>query len=258
VLRAHVNPPTDSRYLYLGAILVLLVVLELLPRVDTTPRLLAVVAVFVSAAAIANFGSVRSGSQFLQDWSRYVRAELGALELAGPETRSDFAPDPVRAPDITAGRYFAAVRQWGSPASSAEEITRAGEGEKQAADSVFLQALGVSARPGGAPARTAPPSVEATDKGGATIRGGCVRFAPSGPGAALDVSIPDPGLLVEGRGSARVQLRLRGFAAGFAEQPFASLSAGRHSVRVPVRAGVRWHARLTTAEPVTACSLEPR
>jgi hypothetical protein len=255
VFRAHVNPPTDSRYLYLGAILVLLLVLELVPRIDATPRVIVVLAVFVGAAAVANFGSVRDGSRFLQEWSRYVRAELGALELAGPGTRSDFAPDPVRAPDITAGRYFDAVRQYGSPASSVAEIARAGEAERQSADSVLLQALGTSVRPGGDPARIAPPSVEANDKGRATIRGGCVRFAPSGGGAALGVTVPEQGLLVEATGSTAVELRLRAFATGFAEQPFASFPAGRHSLRIPARTGVRWHARLTTAEPVLACSL---
>ena len=45
-------------------------------------------------------------------------AELGALEIAGATAPSTLAPDPVRAPDITAGRYFEAVRQYGSPAST--------------------------------------------------------------------------------------------------------------------------------------------
>jgi hypothetical protein len=34
-----------------------------------------------------------------------------------------------------------------------------------------------------------------------------------------------------------------------------SLSAGRHSLRLPTREGVRWHARLTGAQPVSACTL---
>jgi hypothetical protein len=254
VFRAHVNPPTDSRYLYLGAILVLLLALELVPPVAIGPRLLAVVAVLVGAAALANFGSLRSGSLHLQDWSRYVRAELGALEVAGPRARSDFAPDPVRAPDITAGRYFAAVRQYGSPASSAEEIVRGGEAERQAADSVLLGAMGTAAVPGGEAASGFPPAVEAADNGRTRTQGGCVRFTPSGSGAVLDVNVPAPGLLIESSGEAPVELRLRRFATVFPEQPFASLPAGRHSVLPPARSDVRWHARLTAAEPLSACS----
>ena len=251
VFRGHLNAPTDSRYLYLGAILVLLIALELLPPVVTTPRLLLVVAVLVGASAAANFGSLRGGSQFLQDWSRYVRAELGALELAGPETRSDFAPDPVRAPDITAGKYFDAVREYGSPASSTSEIARAGEAERQAADSVLMQALGATIVPDGTPAAVSP-SVEAATNGHTATQNGCIRFTPAGAGAALDVSVPPSGLVVDARGP--VELRIRSFADGYAQQPFASIPPGTSSLRLPTRRGVQWHARLSGSEPFRVCS----
>jgi hypothetical protein len=255
VFRAHINPPTDSRYLYLGGILVLLLTVEVLPPVAIRPRLLAVIAVLVGAAALANFGSLRSGSGHLQESSRFVRAELGALELAGPGTRSDFAPDPVRAPDITAGRYFAAIRDYGSPASSPEEIARAGEAERQAADGVLLGAAGTSAAPGGRAAESIPPILEATDKGRARMQGGCVRLVAFTAGTTLDIGVRGSGLLIESRGSAPVELRLRSFADGFPQHPFASLPPGRHSLRLPTRSGVRWHARLTTTAPVAACTL---
>jgi hypothetical protein len=252
VFRAHVNPPTDSRYLYLGAILVLLIALELLPPVVPAPRLLAVVAVFVAASAVANFGSLRSGSQHLQEWSRYVRAELGALEIAGPGTRADFAPDPVRAPDITAGKYFAAIRDFGSPASSVAEIAEAGEAERQAADSVLLQALGAAVVPGGTVGGEAP-EVEAATSGRSATQGGCVRFVPTGAGATLDVGVPEQGLLLESR-AAPVELRLRSFADGFAQQPFAAIPPGTSRLLLPARPNVGWHARLTASEPVRACT----
>jgi hypothetical protein len=257
VFRAHVNPPTDSRYLYVGAILVLLFALELLPRVVATHRILVVVAVLVGAAAIANFGSVQGGSRFLQEQSRFVRAELGALELAGPATRSDFVPDPVRAPDITAGKYFAAIRDYGSPASSPEEIARAGESERQAADGVLLGATGTAATAGGRAAESIPPIVEATDKGGATTQGGCARLVHWTSGTTLDVAVRGSGLLIESRGTGSVELRLRSFAESFPQQPFASLAPGRHSLRLPTRNGLRWHARLTASGPVSVCTLAP-
>jgi hypothetical protein len=185
-----------------------------------------------------------------------VQAELGALELAGPGTRSDFAPDPVRAPDITAGKYFAAVRDYGSsPASSPEEIARAGEAERQAADIVLLGAAGTSAAPGGRAAESIPPILEAIEKGEARTQGGCVRVVLSAAGTTFDVGVRGSGLLIESSGVAPVELRLRSFAGAFPEQPFASLPAGRHSLRLPTRHGVRWHARLTVREPVSACTL---
>jgi hypothetical protein len=257
VFRAHVNPPTDSRYLYLGAILVLLVAVELLPRFDVGPRALIVVAVFVGASALANFGSLRSGSQYLQEWSRYVRVELGALELAGPQTRSDFAPDPVRAPDITAGRYFAAVRDYGSPASSLAQILAAGEGERQAADAVLIQALGPVVTRDGKDSGTPPPGVERSDQGRTATQDGCLRFAPEGSGAALELSVPTTGFSVESSAPTPVELRLRSFATAFPQEASASLAAGTHSVRPPARNRLRWHARLTAAQPFAVCSLGP-
>ena len=253
VFRAHVNPPTDSRYLYLGAILVLLLLLEIVPPVETTGRLLVIVWLFVAASVVSNFGSLRSGSQYLQDWSRHVRAELAALELAGPGTRTDFVPDPVRAPDITAGRYFAAVRDYGSPASSAAELRTAGEPERQSADSVLIQALGIAAAPGGEAGNGSAPAVDAKTGGAVLTGGACLRFVPSAPGAALDLTVPAGGLLV--RVAAPVELRLRARAATFPPQPLASLSAGTYSLRPPARDQVRWHARLTAEKPLSACSL---
>lgn len=258
VFRAHVTLPTDSRYLYLGAILVLLLALEVLPPVAVGPRLLGIVWFFVAVAALANFGPLRDGSRYLQDWSRYLRAELGALELAGPATRSAFAPDVGRAPDITAGPYFKAVRQYGSPASSASEIARTGEAQRQAADSVLLQALGSAVLPGGETGRNAAPMVEATDKGRARRQGSCVHFAPYAAAASLDIRLPTHGIFIESSGTAPVELRLRSFAAGFPQQPFASLPAGRHFLRLPARRGVRWRARLTATQPLYACSLSAR
>jgi hypothetical protein len=248
-----VNPPTDSRYLYLGAILVLLLLLELVPPVATTGRLLVIVWLFVAASVIANFGSLRSGSQYLQDWSRHVRAELAALELAGPETRSDFAPDPVRAPDITAGRYFAAVRDYGSPASSDAELRMAGEAERQSADSTLIQALGISAAPGGDVGNGAPPPVEGATGGTARTNGACIRFVPSAPGAALELQVADGGVLIRAEGPG--ELHLRALATTFPEQPLAALHAGTYALRAPARDQVRWHARLTVGQPLSVCSL---
>ena len=91
-------------------ILVLLIALEFVRAPFVTWPLLSVAAVLVASSALANFGPLRSGSQYLQDWSRYVRVELAALELAGRATDPAFRPDATRAPDITAGKYFEAAR----------------------------------------------------------------------------------------------------------------------------------------------------
>jgi hypothetical protein len=233
VFRAHLNAPADSRYLYFGAILVLLIGLELARPLPFTWPLAAVLGIAVAAAALANFGALRNGSLYLQDWSRYVRVELAALELAGPSTDPAFRPDAVRAPDITAGKYFAAIERYdSSPAASPEEVAQGAEPERAAADATLLGALGVRLEPGRA--RTAS----------------CSRGA-----ASLEVQVPPSGLAIVAGGSP-VELRLRSFAAGYPEAAFATVPASTTSaLRIPDRAAVTWRARLDGTGTFSTCRL---
>ena len=65
----------------------------------------------------------------------------GALEVAGPTAPPTLAPDPGRAPYITADRYFAAVRQLGSPADTPAEVHARPEPQREAADGVLIAGL---------------------------------------------------------------------------------------------------------------------
>ena len=94
-----------------------------------------------------NFGSLRNGSLFLQEWSGVVLAELGALELAGARTDPLYRPDPTRLPPVTAGAYFASVRDLGSPADTPEELLARSDGHRQIADNVLVQALPIVTEP---------------------------------------------------------------------------------------------------------------
>lgn len=229
LFRAHLNAPVDSRYLYLGGILVLLIALEFVREIPVTWPLAAVAAVLVGASALANFGSLRSGSQYLQEWSRYVGVELSALELAGPSTDPTFRPDPMRAPDITAGKYFDAVDEYGSPAADVSDIPGHAEPERAAADGVLLGSLGVSLAPG--------------EPGGPCRKGT----------GSLETDVPADGLAMPAEGTP-VEVRLRSFAAGFPEAAFATVPAGKTLVlRIPQRDDLAWHARLTSAGRVAAC-----
>jgi hypothetical protein len=229
IFRAHLNAPVDSRYLYLGAILVLLIALELVPPVPLTWPFAAVAAVLVGAAALANFGALRDGSRYLQEWSRYVGVELAALELAGPSTDPAFRPDPPRAPDITAGKYFEAIDQYGSPATEVSEIWNRAEPERAAADAVLLGALALKAVPA---------------SGGSL----CRRL---GTHAAAQ---PSPeGMLVRAS-EAPVEIRLALFGP-YPEAPFATVPArSARTLRIPALDGVRVAAQLKSTEPFEVCA----
>jgi hypothetical protein len=252
LFRAQLNAPLDSRYLYLGAILVLLIAVQLLRPVAMTPRLAAVVGVLVAAAALANFGSLRSGSVFLQDGSRYLQVELAALELAGPSIEPSFVPDPVRAPDITAGKYFEAVEQYGSPAASPDEIPARAEPERAAADDVLLRALGPTIGPRREHGDGPRPAVEAAS-GEVSNTASCAALGTSS-GGSLEVRVPPEGLTVSG--SLPVEVRLRSFAGAFPAGTRATVPAeATYALRIAPRAGVTWHVRLNGGGAIRACGL---
>jgi hypothetical protein len=252
LFRAQLNAPLDSRYLYLGGILVVLIAVQLLRPVTVTPRLAVVGAVLVAASAIGNFGSLRSGSMYLQDWSRHVQVELAALELAGPSVDPSFAPDPVRAPDITAGKYFDAVEQYGSPAASANEIPTRAEPERAAADDVLIKALGPTLGPRGTHGDGPRPVVEASSEPVSNATR-CAQLEPSAAGS-LELTLPAEGLTVSG--SQPVEVRLRSFAGGFPVGALGAVPPGStYALRVAPRDGVTWHVRLSGSGSIRACAL---
>jgi hypothetical protein len=253
VFRAQLNAPLDSRYLYMGGVLVLLIAAELARPVAVTPRLGTVLAVLVACGALANFGALRSGSTYLRDWSRYVQVELGALELAGPLTDPSFAPDPVRAPDITAGKYFDAVEQYGSPAASQDEIRTRAEPERAAADGVLVGALRPTLGPRGRQGTGPQPAVEESS-GSVAKRESCAVLHDDGSGS-LEVRLPAEGITVSG--PAAVEVRLRSFAGAYPQTALGTVPGGATwALRIPARVGVTWHARLSGSGAVRACGLE--
>jgi hypothetical protein len=258
LFRAQLNLPSESRYLYFGAILLVLLGVEFLRGVQLSSRALALLGVLAVAFSVSNFGPLQDGSHGLQTTAGLVAPELGALELSGPSTDPQYRPDPARAPDVFAGKYFDTVDELGSPADRPDEIARRLEPQRQAADTVLAQALAISLEP--AEKRPPPgsrPTIDAAVAGEVVVRRGCVTLQPTAPGTVLDVTAPPPGIAVTSSGDAPVEARVRHFASAFPEAPLGTV--GPRSVallRFPARRGLgSWHVRLTPTEPVTACGL---
>jgi hypothetical protein len=256
LFRAHLQAPADSRYLYFGGILIVLLTVELMPSIQPSRGVLAAAAVVLAGIAVSSFALLHDGSRFLQSWSKSVRAELAALEVAGPTTDPGYRPDEFRAPGITAGPYFAAVSDWGSPAFTAEEVERLAEPERQEADAVLVAALGVSiqrlanAAPGGP-----RPAVDAATGGRVGFRSRCVTFVPRIFEASIELTVPAAGVAFTATG-ALVEVGLRSFAGNFSETSVDSADPGlSYAVRIPSRPGRTWHVRLATSGPLTACGL---
>jgi len=210
--RSLLVDPSASRYLTLGGVVMVLVVVELLAGTAITRRALAAGALLVVFAGLASLPSLRGYARNQRHLTGITAAELGALQLAGASAPAAFQPDPGLAPQVTAGPYLAAVRDQGSsPADTAAELPRAYNEERGRADEVLQQvALAVTR----ATARSA---------GCTTVRSGATRELPLPPGG---VTLVGP--------RAGATLRVRRFGDGFVNPPLA-LPAKAAAVRIAPR-----------------------
>jgi hypothetical protein len=262
--RSQISPPDASRYLYVGALFVLLLAVELVRGVRLRPAATALLACAVGLAIVSNVGVLRAGARFLRAESPAAKADLGALELARAEVpRGHIASHFPGTPFVTvdAAEYFAGARDYGSPAYTAAEIAAAPENARLAADGELVNIHRLAVRPGAAATGGAAPRVDAVAEGTVNTRGGCVHFRPAearvaGTTTELQVTVPPGGLLLTASG-APATVSVRRFAVTFPRAPLARLAPEGSGTLRPGRdrATQPWHVRLISEAGVSACSL---
>jgi hypothetical protein len=249
----------QSRYLYVGGILLILLAVELLRDV-ALPRFAApLLALAVAAAVISNIGAYRVGAGYVRDQAKLTRADLGALDM----TRGIVTPGYVSTvfpgvPFVTvrAGPYFAAERDLGTPAATPAELATAPEAARMDADTELVEIHQVRLGPAAAAAGLAP-TVESVAGGAVIAGGGCVSFKPAPATAGvseLRVAVPVSGVLVKADGGP-LAVAVRRFADEF--HPLGNVPTGVSAgVRIaPDRAAQPWHLRLAPASGATVCGL---
>jgi len=280
--------PYQSRYVYLGAVAIVLLAVELARGTRPTRPALAVVTLLVGAAVVGNIQLLGQGVERFRKESDSTVASMAAIELAGPATvpgarvriqdprRCARAPrDPYsRCADprrwwLIAEEYFAAGAELGSPAYAAQlaAMPKSVRGSPRArrrlrahrvADAAFVRVLGVTPQPAreglGLGAR---PVVEDANGGTAAGRGSCVEFRPRVAHASLDLAVPEAEIRVRSRQRDPVSVVLRRLADRFPDRPFASLGGRSDSVLLLPRGKLArpWHVRLATAAPIEVCGV---
>jgi hypothetical protein len=259
--RSTISPPESSRYIYLGAVAIVLVGVEMLRGVAIGPHVLALAAVLVAYFALTGLTVMHAGANGLRGTSKTLAAELGALELASAKAPPNYHPDPQRAPTLEAGPYLHTVRAIGSsPADDPAQIAAADAASRAAADTVLL-ALEAPALQPAAGTRPSPeartPQVEASTAGKQTQRGNCVAFTPIGAQASLALRArPGARLLMKAAHGAAVGVTLRRFAQALGAHAIGTLSGGTAAVlQLPLdRAGTRpWYVVLSAVQPIEVC-----
>lgn len=143
IARGTLGDTYASRYVYVGAVLVILILVEVAPGVAIRGRLGRALVGLAALSVALNLVWMVVWGNHLRAEARVARAQLAALEMSEAHVAPSFAPAPSEfaLADVTAARYFAAVRRFGGrPAASLGELTRAPEAAREAADEVLGRA----------------------------------------------------------------------------------------------------------------------
>jgi hypothetical protein len=252
----------ESRYLYIGAVLILLLAIELARGTRPSPPAGLALGAITAVVLISNFGPLRDGARLLRGQARTTVAELGTLEL----TRSIVAPGYVSQNFlfnvVTAAQYFAVQRSLGSPAIGAAQIAAEHDGVRTSADLQLIAIHRVTLSPAAGASSSAaasPPAVDAIEAGTVTTQGACVTYKPSAFTSVLAtsqllVTLPTGGLLLRA-GPQPLSVGVRRFSSQF--QQLGTIAPARQTtLRIsPDLAPQPWHVRIATQGTATVCGL---
>jgi len=137
--RAQFWAPQSSRYLYFSIPIIILVCVEF-SRSFSRPQLNVAVVIISIWSITAGWTQFESHASWLRNWSSDVRAELSVLESRRHFVERDYQPDPIRAPDIETGKYFAAIRALkSSPALDVAKLRTSSAATRIEVDRVLLE-----------------------------------------------------------------------------------------------------------------------
>lgn len=258
--RSTISTPETSRYIYLGAVVIVLGGVELLRGLTITPRVTALATVLVAVCAVTGLTIMHDGAMGLRTTSKTVKADLGALELAAAYAPPTFQPDPQGAPQILAGPYLHTVRAIGSTAADTPaQIAAADPTTRAAADAVLLALEAPRLQPLGTMrlSRLAPlPLVSSLSGAVRRQHGSCVALEPLA-GASLigTLELPSSGIAIRNEGSAPMAVAVRHFGDAF--DPLPSPAATHNTVSrlspSPGASHVAWQVQITSTSQVSLC-----
>lgn len=238
--------PTVSRYQYVGAVLILLILANLLRDVRVTRRMVLAGAAVTLLAVGPNLVVLKNGTDLLRKEAVLTRADTAAFEIARRTVDPDLQLNPEIAGtgalvNVYAGAYLEAVDEYGSPAYSVGALEAAPEEGRRQADIVLAHALPLNATTtlGGLDVNTGP-GCKPIPPGGGDPEG-----IPLAPGSYRVVIDPGP----------EASINLRRFAVG--EFPVANQGVAGGSVtklRIPpdsVR--LPWRLRVEARQSARLC-----
>jgi hypothetical protein len=215
ISRHDIAPPSSSRYLTVGLVFLLLLLVEAARglRVRGWAPWVVLLVALVALSKDHRVG-FREGRGLFLERSQEMRGSLAALDLLGRDRvdpRLEIAPDA--APFVQAGPWFDALDALrGDPAYSAAQLARAPAVARAFADDTLIRAGGLALGPA---------------RGG---RGACRRAWPGHEGP-----VPAGGLRIEARPGAPLTLRARRFGSDWTMVGALPVPPGRAVALHPLR-----------------------
>jgi hypothetical protein len=239
---------TESRYLLPGAIFLVLSAGPLLAGARPSRGARTAAAVAAALAVLIGSPQLALGHKILTEYAQPLYARLTALELSRRLVPTEFQPDPQRAAEVTAGRYFAARDRFGgSSALGLGEVRSSPPATRREFDDTLIRAQAIALTPAPAP-RGAPPVVES---GRASVVGSC-RVLGNAP---VSVRLSPPGAIVDVPRRADAVVRLRRLGDD-APDAYAIPAPAGGRWRLPLRPdGLSdpWHARVEGPPGTRVC-----
>jgi hypothetical protein len=258
--RSTTSAPESSRYIYLGAVVIVLVGVELLRGVTISTRAVGVATALVAFAAASGLAVLRDGANGRRENATAVRAELGALEIAAAYVPPSYQPESTLAPQITAGPYLHTVRAIGStPADTPAEVVASEPVVRTEVDEDLIKLEGSGAL-ASASSRTHVSSYHpliANVGGSQPVRSAhCWETTAVGPGDYTEFLDPPAGLLIHATTQA-VQVVVRRFSPPLGGVTLGAVSPEQAAiVKFPVDASGRpWFVRLSSGAPTEVCGV---
>ncbi|HKT83088.1 MAG TPA: hypothetical protein VJQ84_04545 [Solirubrobacterales bacterium] len=253
--------PNASRYVYMGGILLLLLVVELGRDIRWSTTVGLIAAVFLALSLLANVAELRVGGHLFSAEGETNRATLTALELSrehiDPSVAVEDGSETHSHPDMLfpAYAYFEAAEDFGSPAYNEAELVASGEQAREAADQELVRVLGIAPQPlrGRLASRGPAPKPLAESEGTVRRLGGCVVLRPEpGRTASFQLELPPGGLAYATRPGTTLEVGLARFAEAFATPVPATFDRGEIAIP-PDASAVPWRAEIKTDGRALAC-----
>ncbi|HEY1237573.1 MAG TPA: hypothetical protein VGE91_04500 [Solirubrobacterales bacterium] len=213
--------PNASRYQYVGAFLLLMVLAELADGIRLRRAVLPAVLGVASLAVITNLVVLGYYYNRLSDWATRARGALAAFQIGGASADPNFVTDAANTDiaslnSLQVGLYLSAIKAFGSPAYGASELANAPEEARVAADQLLADAEGLRLVPVDRPPPPGgpPPRLVGASGRAALPQGSCLTISGA-DGPSAPVALPRPGVTVTAPPDSVETVELRRFASSF-------------------------------------------